>query len=81
MRHTDAEQGSSDFNRRDFIRNTSFGTLMMLMGGVPLEAAEAPAAGEQLRRIPLRHHAATSGLRVIGCGLGAARLSRHLACW
>ncbi len=42
MNQSEAEKAPLDFNRREFLRGASFGTLMMLMGGVPLEAEDKP---------------------------------------
>jgi predicted dehydrogenase len=39
--------GLSDHNRRDFIKGASVSSLMLMMGGIPLNAADAPVkAGE-----------------------------------
>jgi predicted dehydrogenase len=47
MSHEDKEQGRTDLNRRDFIKNTaSVGSLMLMMGGVPIYADEAPKQAE-----------------------------------
>jgi len=62
------------FNRRDFLKGSSFSTLMMLMGGVPLQAAEADkpaeATGEE-----------TGGVAcgLIGCGAWGRDILKTLA--
>ena len=39
MSEKQAEKGQTDYNRRDFIKGaTSFSSMMLLMGGIPLEA-------------------------------------------
>jgi predicted dehydrogenase len=41
-----------DSNRREFLKNTSLATLMAVMGGVELRAADAPAPSSALTVIP-----------------------------
>ncbi|MEY4387394.1 MAG: hypothetical protein RLY20_2677 [Verrucomicrobiota bacterium] len=58
-------------NRRDFIRGGSIATLMTMLGGVPLVAAEAPAAapvnGSKIK------------IALVGCGAWGRELLRTLA--
>jgi predicted dehydrogenase len=68
MNQPDVEKGSAEFNRRDFIRGASFGSLMLMMGGVPLRAedAEPGADGDET------HYSTVTkpvSFGVIGCGL------------
>jgi predicted dehydrogenase len=57
---------SDDLNRRDFLRGGSFATLMMLLGGVPIRAAEDASAGGQPARAKSQPQPVKLGL--IGCG-------------
>src|SRR5277367_3698605 len=76
MNEHDAENGGMEFNRRDFIKGASFGTLMMMMGGVPLQAAdtntEPKDTGFSTVDPPV-----TFG--VIGCGLWGREVLKTLA--
>ena len=67
MTQNEAEKSSVDFNRRDFIKGASFGSLMLMMGGVPLQAEDKPAA------TPADTNYSTVGASVscavIGCGI------------
>jgi predicted dehydrogenase len=65
----------SDLNRRDFLKGSSFATLMALMGGVPLRAQEAaaPAAEAALPVAPPVNCA------VIGCGTWGRELLQILS--
>lgn len=57
---------SDDLNRRDFLRGGSFATLMMLLGGVPIRAAEDASAGGQAA--PAKSQPPPVKLGLIGCG-------------
>ncbi len=78
MNQPEAEPAPLDFNRREFLRGASFGTLMMLMGGVPLEAEDkpdaAPAAdtGFSTMSVPI-------SCGVIGCGIWGREILNTLA--
>jgi predicted dehydrogenase len=72
----EASQDPGGWNRREFIRDTaSFGTLMLLMGGVPLQAQEKPDAGAT-------HYSTVSApvsCGVIGCGPWGREIIHTLA--
>jgi predicted dehydrogenase len=59
------EQLSNEQNRRDFLKGTSFAAMMALMGGIPIRAADEPAAaaapGNKAVEEPLN-------FGIIGCG-------------
>jgi predicted dehydrogenase len=68
----------SELNRRDFLAGGSFATLMMLLGGVPLRAAEetaSPAAGGT----NYKGEATPVNVGIIGCGLWAREIIKTLA--
>ncbi len=55
---------SNEQNRRDFLKGASFATMMALMGGIPIRAADAPKAEEPANKAiedPLN-------FGVVGCG-------------
>jgi predicted dehydrogenase len=72
----------TDLNRREFLRGGSFATLMTLMGGVPIKAAEdkkeeQPANADGTtnytgERIPVK-------VGVVGCGLWAREILKTLS--
>lgn len=67
MSQNEANSGEGGFNRRDFIKNAaSFSSLMLLMGGVPLQAQEAKPQQTETNFHPEDHRPVTVG--VIGCG-------------
>lgn len=72
MSQNEADKGKNDFNRRDFIKSaSSFGSLMLLMGGVPIEAkaADAAASGAKVEETKYSTEDATPvSCAVIGCG-------------
>lgn len=69
----------SELNRRDFLAGGSFATVMMLMGGVPLNAAEEakPAAGTGPTNY--KGEATPVNVGIIGCGLWAREVLKTLA--
>lgn len=70
-----AARFDADFNRRDFLRGASFATVAAMMGGVPIVAADAPAAvGEEKksRKPPVK-------CGVIGLGLQGRELMTALS--
>jgi predicted dehydrogenase len=71
------DRDSNGFNRREFIQNTtSFGALMMLMGGVPLYAQETNAPTSET------HYSTASppvNFAVIGCGVWGREILRILS--
>ena len=78
MNPNEVENGQIDWTRREFLRGASFGTLMMLMGGVPLEAQQTNApAGDA----PTTYH--TYGppvsLGLVGCGAWGKEILQTLA--
>ena len=60
---------NSDLNRRDFISGGSFATLMMLMGGVPLHAADDKSVVNADGSTNYKAEAAPVNVVIIGCGL------------
>jgi predicted dehydrogenase len=56
---------SNEYNRRDFLKGTSFATMMALMGGIPIRAADAPAGGAAAPNKAVEDPLAFG---VIGCG-------------
>ncbi len=67
----------SDLNRRDFIKGGSMTTLMMMMGGLELRAAEQPAG----TAAPTQYKTTTEPLNcaVIGCGAWGREVLMTLA--
>jgi predicted dehydrogenase len=67
----------SDLNRRDFLKGGSFATLMMMMGGVPLQADDQskPADGET----KYKTDAPPLNCAVIGCGVWGRQILNTLA--
>jgi predicted dehydrogenase len=63
----------NQFNRRDFLKGGSLATVMMMMGGVPLQAQITPR--------PEEDEAAGPGLKVgvIGCGIWGREIISTLA--
>ncbi|MDB6019223.1 MAG: hypothetical protein JWR19_3712 [Pedosphaera sp.] len=74
----EAEQGAGEFNRRQFIRGTSFGTLMMLMRGVPLRAEENASAAAP-GATTYKTMGAPVACGVIGCGVWGREILNALA--
>jgi len=70
----------SDLNRREFLKGGSFATMMMLMGGIPVQAAEAetaPVAGDGTTSYTGEATPVPVGL--IGCGPWGRELLKTLA--
>lgn len=72
----------SDLNRRDFLKGGSFASLMLMMGGVPIHAADEPkpadaAAGDGSTSYSGK--ATTINVGIIGCGPWARELIKTLA--
>ncbi|HZQ45999.1 MAG TPA: Gfo/Idh/MocA family oxidoreductase [Verrucomicrobiae bacterium] len=78
MNQNEAEKGPADFNRRDFIKGASFGTLMMMMGGVPLQAEDKPAAAGD-KDTNYNTVGAPVSCAVIGCGYWGREILQTLA--
>lgn len=78
MNQNEAEKGPADFNRRDFIKGTSLGTLMMMMGGVPLQAEDKTAAPAD-KDTGYSNIGAPVSCAVIGCGYWGREILQTLA--
>ena len=67
----------SDLNRRDFLRGSSFSTLMMMMGGVLIKAQDKPKDAEA----PTQYKTTGAPVKcgVIGCGTWGREILRTLA--
>src|SRR5580700_3964839 len=76
MNQNDAENGGTEFNRRDFIKGASFGTLMMMMGGVPLQAADTTS---QPKDTGFKSIDPPVNCAVIGCGIWGREILKTLA--
>jgi predicted dehydrogenase len=79
MIQDEAGTDSPEFNRRDFLRGASFGTMMMLMGGIPVTAdaqTNAPAAGGDTGFKPDKVPVPCA---VIGCGIWGREILQTLA--
>src|ERR1043166_9474676 len=76
----DRNESTPDFNRRDFLKSSSFSTLMMMMGGVAINAQEKK---EQATATPLFEEETRSGppvnCAVIGCGIWGREIANTLA--
>ena len=81
MSEKQAEKGQTDYNRRDFIKGaTSFSSMMLLMGGIPLEAKaedKAPDAQPKETGFSTDDRPVTSA--VIGCGARGKEILQTLA--
>src|SRR3984957_1511760 len=78
MNENQPDNSSTEFNRRDFIRNASFGTLMMMMGGIPLHAADTNAEPKDTGFVSVEPPAPVS-CGVIGCGVWGREILKTLA--
>ena len=68
------ENPLSQLNRREFIRNSSFATLMAMSGGIELKAeSPAPAKASEPGNLP------SFPCAVIGCGAWGRDILRNLA--
>ncbi len=78
MIQNDTEKSHPDFNRRDFLKGASVGSLMLAMGGVPLQAedkstaAQPPDTGYNSDTPPV-------ACAVIGCGVWGREVLQTLA--
>ena len=79
MNQDETGKGPIDFNRRDFIRGASFGTLMMLMGGVPIQAEDKNAAAAGGTGYSADKGGAPLACAVIGCGHWGREILETLA--
>ena len=66
-----------ELNRRDFLKGGSLATLMMLMGGVPLRAEDAPKTVETAAE--LKPSGPALRCAVIGCGTWGREILKSLA--
>jgi predicted dehydrogenase len=62
------QETQSDLNRRDFLRGSSLATMMMMMGGVPLNAAEEESVVNPDGSTTYTGEAKPLPVGVIGCG-------------
>lgn len=74
----------SDLNRRDFLKGGSFASVMMLMGGVPILAAEDDKKPEAAAPSPdgatsYKGEATPVNVGVVGCGPWAREVLKTLA--
>lgn len=76
MNQNDAGNGATEFNRRDFIKGASFGTLMMMMGGVPLQAEDTNSQPKDTGFSTVNPPVSCA---VIGCGLWGREILKTLA--
>jgi len=67
----------SDLNRREFLKGSSIASLMMMMGAVPIEAADAPKSDKD-EDTHYNAKAPTVKLGIIGCGLWAREILKTL---
>lgn len=79
MIQNEAENGPSELDRREFLRGASMGTLMMLMGGIPIEAGAQTtnAAADQDTGLSTISRPVSCG--VIGCGVWGREILQTLA--
>jgi len=65
-------------SRREFIKGASMGSLMLMMGGVPIQAAEAPGAAAP-QETHYNSEVAPMNIAVIGCGTWGKEIIQTLA--
>lgn len=75
---TTMNMDQSELNRRDFLAGGSFATVMMLMGGIPLRAAEETKP-DTAGGTNYKGEATPVNVGIIGCGLWAREIIRTLA--
>src|ERR1051326_9040715 len=78
MKPNEADNGAIDWNRRDFLRGTSFGTLMTMLGGVPLEAQQATNAPAGSEDTHYDTRPSPISCAVIGCGVWGREILQTL---
>src|SRR3954470_16559173 len=77
----DRNESEPDFNRRDFLKSSSISTLMMMMGGVAIQAQDkkeenataTPSIEEE------KHFGPPVNCGVIGCGIWGREIANTLA--
>src|SRR6266404_5257412 len=80
MIQNEGENGASELDRREFLRGTSMGTLMMLMGGIPIEAgAETTNAAAANENTLYKTITPPVSCGVIGCGVWGREILQTLA--
>lgn len=70
-------QQTEEYNRRDFLRGGSLATLMAMMGGIELRAADDPKADEGATQY--KTTSAPVNCAVIGCGIRGREILATLA--
>jgi predicted dehydrogenase len=80
MIQNEGENGASELDRREFLRGASMGTLMMLMGGIPIEAgAETTNAAEDSAVTHYKTITPPVSCGMIGCGVWGREILNTLA--
>src|SRR5882762_4327992 len=80
MIQNEAENGASELDRREFLRGASMGTLMMLMGGIPIEAgAQTTNAAANSENTGFGTISPPVSCAVIGCGVWGREILQTLA--
>jgi len=73
-------ESTPDFNRRDFLKSSSFSTLMMMMGGVAINAQEKKDQATTTPSIEEEKHSGPPvNCAVIGCGIWGREIANTLA--
>jgi len=77
----DRNESAPDFNRRNFLKSSSISTLMMMMGGVPIQAQEKPqqtsTATPSIEEE--KHFGPPVKCAVVGCGIWGREIANTLA--
>src|SRR5580704_1608009 len=76
MNEKEPASNGTEFNRRDFIKGASFGSLMMMMGGVPLRAEDT---NNQPKDTGFKTIDPPVSCAVIGCGIWGREILKTLA--
>src|SRR5512145_1575003 len=66
MTHMSTQTDTSGFNRRDFLKGSSFATLMTMLGGVQLFAQATPEKPDEAKAPPKKVKVAVIGLGTWG---------------
>ena len=77
MNLSEADNGKPELNRREFIRGASFGSLMLMMGGVPVVADEQKGAASDETHYSTISKPVSCG--VIGCGQWGKEIIQTMA--
>src|ERR1700733_8665816 len=78
MTENEPGKSPSDFNRRDFIRSSAtFGSLMLMMGGIPLHAEDSTNAAPVETNFSTQSPPVSCAL--IGCGVWGREILKTLA--